>query len=80
MIGQGAVDFDAAIDRTRVHDHRTLCGACESLGSEAVTRKELARGIPQIFRHSLALDPQHHDDIGPGNGVVDVARSGKVVG
>ena len=80
MVGQRAVDLDPAVDWPGVHDHRAVGGAREALGGKSITREKFARGIAQILRHSLALDAQHHDDVGTGNGLVDVARPGEIVG
>ena len=71
-IGNFAVNFHAAIDRTRMHDQRIGFGFFQALFVQA----KQTRVFAQTGKHALALpfvlDAQQIDDIGIGDRFIDV--------
>ena len=64
IVGDGAVDLDAAVHRAGVHDERAGLGELQLVFVEAVEPEELARAREEAAGHALALHAQHHDDVG----------------
>src|ERR1043166_4103900 len=63
-VGDHGVDLDAAVHRPGMHHQRIRLGVGELLLVEAVVMKILAGGGDERAVHPLALQPQHHHDVG----------------
>ena len=64
MVGDGGGDLHAAVHRAWVHDERVRLGAGELLVVEAEEVEVLAGRGHVGALHALALQAQHHDDVG----------------
>ena len=64
VVGDGGVDLDAAVHRTGMHDERVRLGAGQLLGVEAEEVEIFALARDEARGHALALQAQHHDDVG----------------
>src|SRR6202165_5186508 len=67
------VDLDAAVHRPRMHHQRVGLGIGELLLVEAEIVKIFARRRHERAIHALALQPQHHDDVGAIEALAHVA-------
>src|SRR3954463_6015632 len=63
-VGDRGVDLDAAVHRSRVHHQRIGFGVSQFLLVEPEVMKIPAGGSHERPVHALALQPQHHDDVG----------------
>src|SRR2546426_810839 len=73
-VGHGAVDLDAAVHRPGMHDDDVGAGPPRALGGQAEQVVVLARGGERPALLPLPLDAQHHDHVGPLDGLVDPVR------
>lgn len=71
-VGDVAGDFDAAVDRTRVHDEDIFLGTGDSLAIESEQSGIFFDGGEDVGGDSFPLDPEHVDDIDVGEDVVEV--------
>ena len=71
-VGDFRFDFDAAIDRTRVHDDGIRFHPCEALFVDAKKRRVFAERGKVRRRLAFVLDAQEHDGIGFGKGGLQV--------
>ena len=63
VIGNFAVDLNAAVHRAWVHDDRIWFGVGELFGGETEAVIILALGGDKPAIHALFLEPEHHYDI-----------------
>src|SRR4051794_13330453 len=68
------VDLDAAVHRPGMHHQRVRLGISELLLVEPEIVKIFARGRHEGTVHALALQPQHHDNVGTIETLAHVAR------
>src|SRR5882757_3577550 len=68
------VDFDTAVHRPRVHDERIRLGISELLLVETEIVEVLLTRRHERAVHPLALQPQHHHDVGTIEAFAHVAR------
>src|ERR1019366_4892455 len=74
-IGDGGIDFDAAVHRTWMHDERVRLGKLQ-LGLVETEKAEIFLGRRDIAAlHPLALQAQHHHDIGTFESRLHVAEN-----
>ena len=66
VVGDIGVDLDAPVHRARMHDQRVGLGARQFLEVEAEEVEIFALAGHEARCHALALEPQHHDDVGVG--------------
>ncbi len=66
MVGDPRIDLDAAVHRAWMHHQRVGLGAGELLVIEAEEVEIFPLARDQARGHALALEPQHHDDVGIG--------------
>src|SRR3954453_4139910 len=72
-VGDDGVDLDAAVHRSGMHHQRVRLGVSQFLLVEAeIVEVFLARRHERAV-HALALQPQHHDDIGTLEALVHVS-------
>src|SRR5215831_16387409 len=64
VVGDGGGDFHAAVHGARMHDERIRLGAGELFMVKAEEVEVFAGGGHVGALHALALQPQHHDDVG----------------
>src|SRR5262245_7937075 len=64
VIGDGGGDLHAAVHGTRMHDECVRLGAGELFMVKAEEVEVFAGGGHVGALHALALQPQHHDDVG----------------
>ena len=64
VVGDGAVDLDAAVHRAWMHHERAGFGERQFLAVEAVEVEVLALRGQERAGHALHLQAQHHDDVG----------------
>src|ERR1700761_2607651 len=67
------VDLDAAVHRARMHPQRVRLGISELLLVEAEILEVFARRRHEGAVHALALQPQHHHDVGAVETLAHVA-------
>src|ERR1700743_718464 len=67
------IDFHAAIHRAGMHHQRIRLGISELLLVEPEVMEILAARRHERAVHALALQPQHHHDIGAGKSLAHVA-------
>src|SRR6516165_398080 len=73
-VGDAGIDLDAAVHRPRMHHQRVRPRIGELLRIEAEIGKVfLGRGHERAV-HALALQTQHHDDVGVAQALAHVAR------
>src|SRR3954462_5305208 len=68
------VDFDAAVHRPRMHHERVRLGVSELLLVETEIMEVLLTRRHEGTVHALALQPQHHHDVGAIEAFAHVAR------
>src|SRR5204862_7878462 len=68
------VDFDTAVHRPRMHHQRIRFGVSELLLVETEIMEVLLARRHERAVHALALQPQHHHDIGTIEAFAHVAR------
>src|SRR6187549_2555589 len=73
-VSHDRVDFDAAVHRSRVHHQRIRLGVGELLLVETEIMEILLARRHERAVHPLALQPQHHHDIGAIEAFAHVAR------
>src|ERR1700726_2571749 len=73
-VGDDRVDLDAAIHRSRMHHQPIGFGVSQLLLVEAKVIKIFAHRGHERAVHALALQPQHHHDVGAVKALAHVAR------
>src|SRR5215211_3138715 len=73
-VGDQRVDFDAAVHRPGMHHQRVGLCISEFFLVEPKIMKILARGRHEGAVHALALQPQHHHNVGAIEALAHVAR------
>ena len=63
VVGDHAVDLDAAVHRPGVHDQRVRLGRAQLVVGQAVEVEVLGDRRHEAALHALGLQAQHHDDV-----------------
>src|SRR6202050_3819493 len=72
-VGDNRVDLDASVHRPRMHHQRVRLGVGELLLVEAEIMEIFLARRHEGAVHALALQPQHHDDVGAIEALAHVA-------
>src|ERR1700690_2088916 len=73
-VGDDRVDLDAAVHRTRMHDQRAGFGVAELFLVEPVIVVIFRERRDERAVHALALQAQHHHDVGAVQALAHIAR------